>query len=192
MTKLPFIASLGLAFSCAAFVSQTALAFAPYLGQFSDYYESNGIDVGTLVGAQSCGTCHVRAAGGGQRNAYGNDFQKITLGEGKGFSGLEFIDSDADGFNSLEEIFAQTAPGKNESKPAGRVDLAIASGELSFTVPSKCGTLTLKAFGFQFDGKSDTEVTNVIDKGTVKISGDKGAVLALCKTEAFAGSLRKE
>jgi hypothetical protein len=159
---------------------------------FSDHYAFNGINVDSLLAKESCGTCHVRARGGGARNAYGIDFDKIAQGQDKGFAGLEFLDSDADGFLNLEEIFAQISPAKDDLKPAGRIALALDTSEtLSLAVPAACAKLTLKAFGFQFESGADTVLENVDSAASLTLKGAAGTVLARCDAEGFVGSLTK-
>ncbi|MEN9809846.1 MAG: hypothetical protein RLZZ488_1413 [Pseudomonadota bacterium] len=172
-------------------LSNNAFAFRQFLGQFTEHYDANSISTQNLTDEQSCGLCHVRAGGGGRRTPYGEDFKSVGLNEGKGFPGIEFLDSDKDGFVNLEEIFLQTAPGKAESAPAGRVELQIADDSTLRVTPSvACTTLTLKAFGFSLEaGLSDLELSNVVGETKVKISGEKGAVLARCEAESLAGSL---
>lgn len=189
MIKTVLFVSAGAA--AALSLSSTAMAFPAYLDNFADHYETNGIDVGPLVDQESCGACHVRAGGGGARNAYGKDFERITLGEGEGFPGIEFLDSDKDGFLNLEEIFALTAPGKADAKPAGRVELALAGSELTVTPASRCEKVELQAFGFKFGDKAVASLTDVSGATTLKVDGTAGAILARCAKEGFAGSLKK-
>lgn len=189
MIKSVLVASVGVAVALS--LSSTSSAFPVYLDNFADHYETNGIDVGPLVDRESCGACHLRAAGGGARNAYGKDFERITLGAGGGFPGIEFLDSDQDGFLNLEEIFALTAPGVAESKPTGRIELALAGGDLTVTPASRCETMELQAFGFTFGDTATTLLTDVSAATTLKVGGTVGAILARCAKEGFAGSLKK-
>jgi hypothetical protein len=186
MTFLPLRALVAVA----AASSATAFAYPAYLKSFSDHFEFNGVVVDDLVDQESCGICHNRAAGGGARNGYGKDFESKVLGAGAGYQVLDYLDSDSDGFLNVEEISAQTAPGKASVKPAGRIALARNGGDVSVTPVSSCQSLTLKAYGFQVDGKSDIALSNVAanSTSTFKLSGDKGLVLALCTKEGLVGS----
>ena len=66
----------------------------------------------------SCGTCHVDPAGGGPRNPFGQDWEKIAIPAGdKYVDALANIDSDGDGFTNDEEFDAKTNPGDPNSKP---------------------------------------------------------------------------
>jgi hypothetical protein len=171
-----------------ASLSLSAQAFAPYLGNFQSHYEFNGLDVSGLVAKESCGTCHVRAGGGGPRNPYGRDFDRVVLGQGKGFEAIEMNDSDGDGFLNVEEIYANTAPGSADDKPAGRVEIAVNGAEASFTPASSCGTLEIRAYGYTVAGANETKITGVSGTTKVALGGDKGLLIARCESEAFSGS----
>jgi hypothetical protein len=175
------------------FISAEALAFRKFFEQFSEHYQANQISTQMLVNEQSCGVCHVRPGGGGQRTPYGEDFKKIALGEGKGFPGIEFLDSDEDGFLNLEEIFLQTAPGKSEQAPQGRIELAIENSSTLLVRPAvACAKLNLKAFGFSFENSGgEIELSNVGAETRLPISGEAGAILARCDSEKLAGSLQR-
>jgi hypothetical protein len=70
-----------------------------------------------------CGTCHVNKNGGGMRNPFGRDYEKIGLAAGDEYTAeLGKLDSDGDGFTNDEEFAAGTNPGDPKSKPgtAGR------------------------------------------------------------------------
>jgi hypothetical protein len=173
------------------FVSAEAMAYRKYFEQFSEHYQANQISTQLLTSEQACGVCHVRASGGGQRTPYGEDFKKVALGEGKGFPGIEFLDSDQDGFLNLEEIFLQTAPGKSEEAPQGRIELALENSSTLLVRPSMaCSQLNLKAFGFSFENNAGEFVlSNVVGETRLQISGEAGAILARCDSEKLAGSL---
>lgn len=65
-----------------------------------------------------CGTCHVNQRGGGEKNAFGRDYQSIGIKAGEKYSEeLGKKDSDGDGFTNDQEFDAGTHPGKSESKP---------------------------------------------------------------------------
>jgi len=69
-------------------------------------------------GKYGCGTCHVRAEGGGARNAFGRDYQRIGIKAGEKYTKeLGSLDSDGDGFSNDDEFAAGTHPGDPKSKP---------------------------------------------------------------------------
>jgi len=175
----------------AAVVSGEAFGFRKFLDQFGEHYDANNISTQIMTDETSCGLCHVRAGGGGKRNPYGEDFRNIALNEGKSFPGIEFIDSDKDGYMNLEEIFLQTLPGSPENAPAGRIQLALKdSNTLTLSVSVSCVELNLKAFGFKFENDaSELNLNNVTDSRELKISGTQGAILAKCEVEKLTGSL---
>lgn len=181
---------LGFTLLAASFQNE-AEAFRKFLNQFSDHYESNGVTTNTLTDENSCGLCHVRAGGGGRRNPYGEDFRNVALGEGQGFPGIEFLDSDSDGFNNLEEIYLQVHPGKPENAPQKRIELSIDSQSVLFVrVDGNCNELNLKAFGLKFEN-DQTDLTKQITTAPLelKVTGSKGAILAKCDDLGAAGSL---
>ena len=180
------------AFAIAAVTVQTeAQAFRKFLNQFSEHYEANGLTIDALTNETSCGLCHLRAGGGGRRTPYGEDFRNIALDEDKGFPGIEFMYSDSDGFNNLEEIFLQVHPGQATSAPQLRIELAVnAQNSLTIGTSANCTQLTLKAFGFSFaNGRSELVQSNVTGSIEVPLTGDKGAILGKCENEGAVGSL---
>jgi hypothetical protein len=180
-----------IALASALALSSVASAFPKYAQNFEGHYKTSGVVVDDLLAKESCGLCHNRATGGGARNAYGQDFDAIALGKSEGFPGVEFLDSDGDTFLNLEEIFLQTAPGKKDDAPKGRIELKFdtASGNLTAKVTAACTKLELKSFGVNFAGKQDVSFDNVAAEQVVAISGTAGAVIAKCVTEGFTGSV---
>lgn len=66
-----------------------------------------------------CSTCHIKPKGGGERNPFGKDYQKISMKAGYEYTAeLGKLDSDGDGFTNDQEFEAGTHPGNAESRPA--------------------------------------------------------------------------
>lgn len=66
----------------------------------------------------SCATCHVNPRGGGSRNPFGRDYQRIGMPAGDKYApSLGEMDSDGDGFTNGQEFAAGTNPGDPASKP---------------------------------------------------------------------------
>ena len=66
----------------------------------------------------SCATCHINPRGGGARNPFGKDYQKIGVPAGDKYTpALGEMDSDGDGFSNDQEFVAGTNPGDPASKP---------------------------------------------------------------------------
>jgi len=66
----------------------------------------------------SCATCHINPRGGGTRNPFGKDYQKIGVPAGdKYIPALGEMDSDGDGFTNDQEFAGGTNPSDPASKP---------------------------------------------------------------------------
>ena len=65
-----------------------------------------------------CATCHMNSRGGGARNSFGSDYEKIAIKAGEKYTeDLGKKDSDGDGFTNNREFEARTHPGDSNSKP---------------------------------------------------------------------------
>ena len=65
-----------------------------------------------------CGTCHVNPKGGGPRNSFGKDWEKIAMKAGDQYTeSLGKLDSDGDGATNDQEFDAGTNPGDARSTP---------------------------------------------------------------------------
>jgi hypothetical protein len=66
-----------------------------------------------------CGTCHENPAGGGSRNLFGADYERIALKAGDKYTQeLGMLDSDKDEFANDQEFAGGSHPGDSKSKPA--------------------------------------------------------------------------
>ena len=66
----------------------------------------------------SCAACHTNPRGGGARNPFGKDYQKIGIPAGDKYTqALGEMDSDGDGVANDPEFAAGTNPGDPTSKP---------------------------------------------------------------------------
>lgn len=173
----------------ATVMASHAYGYSSYFNQFVEHYNTNGISTEGLTDAVRCGFCHVSEGGGGRKTAYGESFRDLALGERLGFPGLEFIDSDADGYLNLEEIYLNTNPGSEESKPAAKIAIAISNQNLVLQFAATCKAIELKSFGFKIEGKESLSLTLNAATASLPVTGNKGAVLVKCQEEKFVGSL---
>ncbi|MFB0520661.1 MAG: thrombospondin type 3 repeat-containing protein [Desulfatiglandales bacterium] len=73
---------------------------------------------GNIPRSFGCGTCHIDPRGGGKRNAFGQDYERIAIPAGEEYTKeLGALDSDGDGFTNDEEFAAGTHPGNPNWKP---------------------------------------------------------------------------
>jgi hypothetical protein len=65
-----------------------------------------------------CGTCHINPGGGGAKNSFGSDYEKMAIKAGDQYTGeLGKTDSDGDGFDNDREFESGTHPGDVKSTP---------------------------------------------------------------------------
>ena len=105
-------------FACLAVGLFVAVFLCGYAGPAQAKPFRNGLlpDKGAKFG---CGTCHVNPAGGGPRNPFGQDYEKVGLKAGDRYTqDLGVLDSDKDGATNDQEFSAGTHPGDPASKPA--------------------------------------------------------------------------
>ncbi len=75
---------------------------------------------GKVPGNFGCSTCHIDPKGGGKRNPFGQDYERIGIPAGEKYTEeLGALDSDGDGFTNNEEFAAGTHPGNPNSRPSG-------------------------------------------------------------------------
>ena len=73
---------------------------------------------GKVPGRFGCGTCHMAPRGGGERNLFGKDYERIAIPAGEEYTKeLGALDSDGDGFTNDQEFATGTHPGYPDSKP---------------------------------------------------------------------------
>lgn len=73
---------------------------------------------GKVPGNFGCSTCHYDPKGGGQRNPFGQDYERIGIPAGEKYTEkLGALDSDGDGSTNKEEFAAGTHPGNSNWKP---------------------------------------------------------------------------
>jgi hypothetical protein len=80
----------------------------------------------------SCATCHINPNGGGARNPFGADYEKIGIPAGDKYTDvLAKLDSDGDGFTNAQEFAANpvTNPGNPKSHPKNPEQVVKAKGK---------------------------------------------------------------
>jgi hypothetical protein len=84
----------------------------------------------------SCATCHINPNGGGVRNPFGADYERIAIPAGDKYTdALAQLDSDGDGFTNAQEFSANpvTNPGDSKSHPPITPKAVISKGKKSTT-----------------------------------------------------------
>lgn len=77
-----------------------------------------------------CATCHVNPSGGGDRNPFGKDYERIGLKAKDTYTEeLGKLDSDGDGATNDQEFAANTNPGDPNSKPGAKAATASAASD---------------------------------------------------------------
>jgi hypothetical protein len=83
-----------------------------------------------------CATCHINPNGGGVRNPFGADYERIAIPAGDKYTdALAQLDSDNDGFTNTQEFSANpvTNPGDSKSHPPIIPKSVISKGKKSTT-----------------------------------------------------------
>lgn len=74
--------------------------------------------LGKVRARYGCATCHTDPKGGGQRNPFGEDYNKIAIPAGEKVTAeLKAKDSDGDGYTNDQELKAGSNPGNPNSTP---------------------------------------------------------------------------
>ena len=74
--------------------------------------------LGKVQAKQGCATCHFDPKGGGKRNPFGEDYERIAIPAGeKVTKELKDKDSDGDGYTNGQELKAGSNPGNPNSTP---------------------------------------------------------------------------
>ena len=119
------------------FLSFTLTAFILIIGVTNTIGRPFRVDVLPDKGRNwGCGTCHVNPAGGGQRNAFGRDYERIGIPAGDRYTqALADTDSDGDGFTNDAEFNANppTKPGDAASKPPEEPQAVTSKGKRFLT-----------------------------------------------------------
>ena len=105
-----------------------------------------------------CASCHVNPGGGGERNAFGLDYEAIALAAGDVYTDeLGQKDSDGDGFSNDEEFNADpaTEPWNRDSHPPS-MEVSVESFGKMFAV---WGQLKLEPIGLGRNFRSTPENT---------------------------------
>ncbi len=68
--------------------------------------------------ALKCSVCHIDPRGGGPRNPFGRDYERMALPAGEKITeALSSTDSDGDGVTNMAELEAGSNPGDKTSRP---------------------------------------------------------------------------
>ncbi len=85
---------------------------------FSSVASAKPFRLGKVGGRYGCATCHLDPKGGGKRNPFGEDYERIAIPAGeKVTEELKAKDSDGDGFTNDQEFKAGSNPGNPNSTP---------------------------------------------------------------------------
>jgi len=117
-SKLSFIFILSLMFT----VSSMIVWARPFR---LDVLPDKGVNFG-------CGTCHIDPNGGGPRNPFGSDYERIGIPAGDKYTdALAKLDSDGDGWTNEQEFAAKpvTHPGNPNSHPPNPPKSVVSKGK---------------------------------------------------------------
>jgi hypothetical protein len=114
LEKTVFVKRIG-KYMTALFACATLLFTMPSAALSRPFRVAKTPDKGRNFG---CATCHVNPNGGGERNLFGKDYEKLGLKAGDRYTDeLGGLDSDGDGCTNDEEFAAGSHPGDPGSKP---------------------------------------------------------------------------
>jgi hypothetical protein len=85
---------------------------------FSRVASAKPFRLGKVRAKHGCATCHFDPKGGGKRNPFGVDYERIAIPAGeKVTKELKAKDSDGDGYTNDQELKAGSNPGNPNSTP---------------------------------------------------------------------------
>ena len=86
--------------------------------RFSSVATAKPFRLGKVRAKHGCTTCHTDPKGGGKRNPFGEDYERIAIPAGEKVTAeLKAKDSDGDGYSNDQEFKAGSNPGNPNSTP---------------------------------------------------------------------------
>ncbi len=86
--------------------------------RFSSVASAKPFRLGKVRATYGCATCHLDPKGGGERNPFGEDYERIAIPAGEKVTDeLKALDSDGDGYTNDQEFKAGSNPGNPNSTP---------------------------------------------------------------------------